>query len=256
MPERAQTDVVGFVLVFSLIAATIGIVTVTGVGGLEDARDYERTNNAARAFDILADNVEDIHREGAPSRSTEIKLADASLQLAERSKLTVENTALTPSLSDSVPIRPLIYESGDGTKIVYESGAVIRESSDSGAVMVRVPNFVFSTHDSTRTAVIPAVQTRAGEEAESVSASGSSTVLIRSELALSEVLSSRTGPITVTLRFATTPERAPVWQQYFESHLADATWSSSCTTTGGVVECQFEVDRLYVTATRIDVQFD
>ncbi|EJN60265.1 DUF7289 family protein [Halogranum rubrum] len=256
MSDRGQTDVVGFVLVFSLIAATIGVVTVSGIGGLEDVRDYERTNNAARAFDILADNIGDIHREGAPSRSTEIKLADASLRLGESSKLTVENTGLSPPLRDSVTIRPLIYEARDGAHIVYENGAVIRESPDSGAVMIREPNFVFSTHDGIRTAMIPAVQTRAGESTESVASSGASTVLIRSELAISEVLSSRTSPITVTLRFATAPERAPVWHRYFESRLADGTWSSSCTVTGSVVECQFQVDRLYVTATRIDVKFD
>jgi len=56
--RRAVSDVVGYVLVFSLVSLTVGVVSVAGVGALQDARDVEQANNAERAFDVLGDNVE------------------------------------------------------------------------------------------------------------------------------------------------------------------------------------------------------
>ena len=77
--RRGVSETIGFVLVFSLIVLTVGVVLTVGYGGLQDARDAERVNNAERAFDVLADNVEDITHRGAPSRGTEVRLAEASL---------------------------------------------------------------------------------------------------------------------------------------------------------------------------------
>ena len=79
MDERGVSDVVGFVLVFALVTATVGVVYTTGIQGLTGSRDVERVNNAERAFDVFANNVDDVIRRGAPSRATEVKLADADL---------------------------------------------------------------------------------------------------------------------------------------------------------------------------------
>ncbi|MDZ7702032.1 MAG: hypothetical protein U5J98_08165 [Halobacteriales archaeon] len=83
MRSRAQTETLGFVLVFALITASIGLVYATGFTGLDNAREFEQTNNAERAFEVFADNIEDIVEWNAPSRSTEIRLADATLTIAE-----------------------------------------------------------------------------------------------------------------------------------------------------------------------------
>ena len=79
MLDRSQSDVLGFVFVFAIVVSTIGLVFATGFTGLQDARDFERVNNAERAFEVLRDNVGDMIYRGAPSRVTEIKLASASL---------------------------------------------------------------------------------------------------------------------------------------------------------------------------------
>ena len=77
--HRGASETIGFVLVFSLIVLTVGVVLTVGYTGLQDARDAERVNNAERAFDVLADNIEDITDRGAPSRGTEIRLAEAAI---------------------------------------------------------------------------------------------------------------------------------------------------------------------------------
>ena len=60
MRDRAVSDVVSYILVFALIISTVGIVSVSGISGLQDSRDGERVENAQRGFDLLADDVEDI----------------------------------------------------------------------------------------------------------------------------------------------------------------------------------------------------
>ncbi|MFC6988243.1 hypothetical protein ACFQJD_05030 [Haloplanus sp. GCM10025708] len=127
MPDRAVSDVVGFVLVFSLIITSVGVVTVFGISTLEDARTDERINNAERAFDVLADNFDDIARGGAPSRATEIKLAETSLTLAE----TVDLSVNASDEADPYPseFRPIVFSAGSETDIVYEG---VRSSGHSG----------------------------------------------------------------------------------------------------------------------------
>lgn len=255
MRDRAVSDVIGFVLVFSLITMTVGAVYATGFSGLEDARDAERVNNAERAFDVLAHNVEDSDRSGAPGRSTEIKLADASIDFGDRTNVsvTVDGTTTYEQFS------PIVYEA-DGTRIVYENGAVIREESD-GAVMRREPSMAFRERDGERSTVLSIVNLnrRGGGQV-----AGSTTVLVRTRLqsgpgARTTLLSTpRTfdSGKTVTLNVTTTEKRAVVWERYVEDN---ANWASDpCSqkdvATGTAVVCTFETDHLLVRMTHINAR--
>jgi hypothetical protein len=77
--RRAVSETLGFVFAFALIVTTTGIVFTVGQGGLQNAQDQERLNNAERAMDVLAQNMNDLNRRSAPSRATEIRLSEASI---------------------------------------------------------------------------------------------------------------------------------------------------------------------------------
>ena len=254
MADRAVSETLGFVLVFALITSTVGVVYVSGIGGLTDARNAEQVNNAERAFDVLADNMADIHQRNAPSRATEIKLADAQLGYDEHTELSVE--VLSSGNTDRVKIAPIVYTDDSGSEIVYEAGAVVRTDPNGGAVMKREPKMVFRVDDGgDRVAIIPFIQTRTGDTG---GIGGSTTVLVRGKHAISEVLTARTsgGPYTVTFTLDTTSSRALVWKRYLEAEMDESTWNLDCDLVGtddDTVECSFTVDRLHVTATRIDV---
>lgn len=262
--ERGVSEVIGFALVVSLILATVGVVYVSGFGGLQDARGAERVDNAERAFDVLGDNMADIYQEDAPSRATEIKLADAQLEYGSTTTLTVELTnfdaSTTPFFTTSLD--PIVYTANDRpTKLVYEAGAVVREERDS-AVFKRDPPFLFAEDGSTRTAVFQFVQTRA---TGSTSVGGDSTVLVRTEHVVSEPLNASTDPAAdttgsaydVKLTVDTTEQRAPLWTEHLNEAIPSALATSSppCTSSGGTVTCTIEVERVYVSAARIDVAF-
>lgn len=257
MTDRGVSNVVGFVLVFSLVLSTVVVVYAMGFPGLEQRRDAERVTNAERAFDVLADNVADVSDRGAPARATEIKLAEASLRMGEPSRLTVEITNLgTPAPTFSTRIDPIVYAAtGSDTRLVYEAGAVIRVQND-GAVMKRDPGPVFVEDGGTRTAVVPMLQTRGVGQ---TSVGGSTTVRVRTDLAVAEVQNASTsgGPYDVKVTMETSPDRAAVWEAYLDDEVSAAYTgvSDPCSATGGTVTCTFATDRLFVTATRVDVTF-
>ena len=270
MTDRAVSEVLGFILVFSLIVTMTSLVYVSGISELENRRDVERVDNAERAFDVLADNIDDIYRRDAPSRATEIRLADSQLRFGDTTTMTVDITNL-PTPSDNTAIEPIIYSTGTGTELVYEGGAIIRTEPNGGVVMKEEPGMLFTENGGVRTAVIPHIQTRSESE-EGIG--GSTTALVRTDLASSEVLTARTDPDAdgttdangdsdsdeYELRFTveTTSDRGPVWQAHLNDEIRSAYSIATdvCSESDGTVVCTFDVDRLHITATRIDVTFN
>jgi hypothetical protein len=256
MTDRAVSDAIGFVLVFSLIIASVGVVYTTGFAALSDSRDEERVTNAVRAFDVLADNFEDIYRTDAPSRATEIKLSDASLAFGEETELTV-NVTNVPGESYSVDVEPIVYRaSNTDTTVVYENGATFRTDRGAG-VMKRAPHLLVRDTGGSQVVIVPVVQTRSKSTA---GVGGSSTVLVRSERVESEMLSSvpadaddnaNVSQYDVTITMETDPARAEAWMRYLDDQ--DGT---TCTMPASdTVECTVVADELRVSVTRIDVSF-
>ena len=148
---------IGFVLVFALITGTVGIVYGTSISGLEHAQHVEKVNNVERAFDVMADNLKDLYRNGAPSRATEIKLAGGSLKTGDPVSIQVyawNNSDPLDNETYQVNPEPIVYSDGRGSSLLYVDGAVLRGQSD-GAVMLVEPGWVI---DENRP-VIPLVST-------------------------------------------------------------------------------------------------
>ena len=254
------TEVLGFVLIFSLVASTTGLVYVYGFSGLQDARDATALNNAERAMDVLADNVRDIHHRGVPNRATEIKLYGAGLALEEPTTWQVNVTGDGTTTTYSSDVEPLVYSAGD-TELVYANGALIR-ADRGGAVMHRKPPLVFRRIDGGNVSVISFIETRSPN---SQNVAGDVTVLVRTELAISETIvervgdySSTTSSLSVNLSVQSTPERAVVWERYLEAEITEAypvnDPDSTCEVLGdATVACEFEVQRVYIGVSRIDL---
>lgn len=265
--DRGVSEVVGFVLVFALVALVVGVVSVAGFGGLTDVRNAERVDNAERAFDVLADNLADVYRDGAPSRETEIKLADATLSLGEPTTMRatvedvhVDDNSTKPLVVYESTTRPLVFSTDTGPTIVYEGGAVIRTERH-GAVLLREPPFLLAKE---RTVVPYVVLSSAGG---TQSIGGDATVLVRGvKTGQAVLLDDRDADVKVTLTVRTATARTPVWEQYVneQADWSGADWSDAdpdtppCETTdlgGGRSEvvCTFEPDEFYLTSTGIQV---
>jgi len=253
MPDRAVSDVVSFVLVFSLITVSVGVVSVAGLGSLQDARDAERIDNGERAFEVLADNQRDIAQGGAPSRATEIKLAETTLTLADPQDSTV--TLSNGTVAGSTESRPITFRlSGDSGElsrgVVYEMGAVLRVDPG-GAAMRRTPPFQFGSE---RTVIhYVTLESRTGAVQRE---SGSTTVLVRSVRGTTTLVSHYRPSNEVNITVQTTPRRAEAWHRYFTSELDGLSTGDPCQPLdgSGTVTCSFETDDLRVARTTIRAQ--
>ena len=253
--ERAVSQVVSFILVFSLVATTVGIVSAVGFDGLTGQRDSQRVENAERAFDVLADNIEDVYQDAAPSRATEVKLSDANLGMGATTTIRVDfpENASGPYETE---LRPVTFTmEGRDSSIVYEAGAVIRVDGGS-AVMLREPPFRFEQ----RRTVIPVAKT-SGTDA----VSGSTTVLVRTEEQARSILyplgneRADTPNGRLVFWFQTSTERAPAWERYFEAELS---WvSDACRNDApGLVYCEVPADdvpnEMFLSETLVLVEFE
>lgn len=249
--ERAVSETIGFVLVFSLVVSSVGVVYVVGFQGLTDARDGERVDNAERAFEVMAHNVEDLTRRGVGSRATEIRIAEAGIRAGDPVQINVTGTydEANPNptadfVTGNVSLTPIVYETAaGGDRVRFVGGAVLR-GTDDGMVMREEPGVI---HDANRT-VLPIVQTSVFGTQR---VDGSATVLVRTERTLSDVVIAERGTYdAVTIRLHT-PNTEP-WRQYFTGRGMACSVPSS-----GTLECTAtDVKRLSVVVYDVDVTFE
>lgn len=237
---RGVSDVIGFVLVFSLVTLIVGTIYIGGLGGLDSARDAERLTNAERAFDVLSENVDDIVDTGARSRSTEVKLASAQLGYGDPVEFEVNLT--NADTRYTAVARPIVF-SIDDSDVVFVNGAVIR-ADPGGSVMLHEPTMVGGDR-----LLVPLVVTRARGEG----VAGSGRVLVRTVEAKSELVrydDPPAGGYDVTINVTTTRTRA--WERYLESR-----FDTTCSVVDGTVTCgPVTASRVDLNVVKIDVRIE
>lgn len=250
--DRALSEVVGYILVFSLIFLTVGFVSISGLPTLDTAKESEQVQNAERAFDILDNNIAEVYKEGAPSRATEISADNGAVET--RSAVTM-NVSLTNSTGNvnytSQEINPVAFTGIGETEYVYSAGAVFRQQSGS-SFMISEPPFEF---DDNR-AFVTVVRTFSKER---TSASGG-TVLVRASSSSRSVKAADTSLQErqyeqMTINITDSP-RQDSWKEYLESELPDPDCS-----TGDGLSCEVDLDdegitQMFVTVQGIEVTIE
>jgi hypothetical protein len=242
--DRAISDVVGYVLIFSLIVATVGVVTTAGFGALDDRQAAERINNVERAFDVYASNIEDVYRDGAPSRATEMRLAGGTIRHGDPVTITIAD-ATDESQNVTTVLRPTIYVDGD-TEIVYVAGAVLRSSGDS-SIVLRDPPF----RPDSSTASFPLVQTYRISGPVSLASDGTVRVTSTARGVNTTLPASFDGASGYNVTVES--PRDDAWAQYFESDSGfnDVTRDESA----GTVTATVDADTLVAPRFLIQIRF-
>lgn len=240
---RGVSDTVGFVLVFGLITAVIATAFTGGMAGLESAQQAEQNANVERAFDVLHDNMRDIHRNGAPSRATEIRLSGGTLEKGEQSTITVNNSSNKTELERIEP-EAIRYTDQEDTEIVYEAGAVIRSDGDN-SVMVNEPDWI-SPDQSTEGAMLPLVDITLDPDS-SRTIGGDTTVQIIAEESPPRGTNEFSGDINITVE----SPYADAWTEYFRQQGIENDDESD----DGRAHASIDADRIRVAETDIRVTF-
>lgn len=239
---RAVSDVFGFAVVFGIVLLAIALFYTFGTAALADLQHDHAMDNAERAFDIVADNMADVHQNDAPGRGTELQFASGELGLSGTTTIRITNATDTdPRVAVVATSTPLRYTSHE-TGLYYAAGAVIR--TDRGrAGMVHEPPFTFGAD---RT-VISLVETASAAGGGSVGGAGSAQVSARNEGSTIERIVDE--PITVTV--SVTSPRYRAWERYFASRPTDGSVTVESSTN--TVTYTFDTDGLFVRRTRISV---
>ncbi|MFB6121498.1 MAG: hypothetical protein ABEJ68_10325 [Halobacteriaceae archaeon] len=244
MTDRAQSETLGFVLVFAVIMMTIGTVYVAGFSELDQSRQQTEIRNMERAFEVLSENLEDVYKDGAPRRATEVKLGEGTISYGDRVYMTVNATEIgnvsnhSPALN--VSMTPILYEVGE-TKVVYSAGAVFRQAPTYTA-MRSGPGWLISDDH----VAISQIQTSPAGPRRSIGGPG--TVLITASGRTPNVI--RFAPdsrvrVNVTIQ---TP-RTAAWKRQFEAAANSITVDQANST----VRMQFVADNATVVRTGISL---
>lgn len=205
--DRAVSEVLGYVLVISLVTVLITVVMTMGIGGLESSQQSEQINNMERGFDVLSHNIEEMANREAPSRATELRIADGSIYYGDpvTINVTVDGELIE---NQTIVTEPLIYDSNRGTQIVYEGGAVIRTDGDR-STMLSEPQFILNESS----IVIAGTRTRPFG-GSNLAIDNPGTALIRGEYLGVEI--GQTYVTSETLNVTVESERIDAWEEYFE----------------------------------------
>ena len=141
--ERGVSEVLAFILVFTIIIGSVAIVSVIGLQSMNSYQEGEQLRNAERGFDALSDNFNDIIRyDGIKDRSGELNLRDGSISTdyeGTELTVTVEHTNGTTVYDETTTTGGLVYQSSRGSDtIAYEGGGIFRGDGE-GSVALEYP---------------------------------------------------------------------------------------------------------------------
>lgn len=206
MNKRGQSEVLGFVLIFSIVILSVGLITVSGVGNLQGLQENAQLNNAESAFSVFSDNIEEIYQRDAQTKSTEVRLSETQLQTsndATRIKVNIDGEGeVQNTTSDS-----LEYIT-DGGKISYDTGSIFRQDENQNALMKETPPFIIKEDY-----VFIHTVTFDGK----IAFSGTRNILIETDKSDQSVdyLSSNDGD-DIQIELSTSPEKVTAWERYFD----------------------------------------
>ncbi|WP_436929870.1 DUF7289 family protein [Halosimplex halobium] len=247
--SRGQSEVIGFVIVFSAILAATLVVGVFGLNALDSVQESTVANNGEIAMQAVGDDIESIYYGSAETSTTELTLDAATLEVGDPTRVEV-SVVSTSTESWQWKLYPLVYRS-DAASIYYENSLIVRQQRRGS---VAVSGSLFRLDD--ERAVIPVVRTNATTNA---TVSGGTEQIRAMENGTEQVVRTNEDPsvteLDVTITMRDVPGRTEVW----ETALRDAyggSGSLSCTNPeADEVACSFETETVVVSSVTVEYGF-
>lgn len=240
--DRAVSEVIAFILVFSIVVGSVGLLYMGGFMAMNEFADGEQLRNSERAMDSLGENLNDISRtEGVKERAGELKLRDGVLSTGEEStNITVEAGGSTQLDLDDQELGALTYKL-DSNQISYEGGAVFSSNERGGNVLISKPQMLCERD----TAIVSVVIIDANQQ-EIQSSDGLQVRANQTHVNTTTENFASLTDVTITID---SPRYEDAWQKALEDNGWDWDASNNRATCGG----PGATSRLVVRRTEIDV---
>lgn len=210
--ERGVSEVLSYILIFSVVAVTIAVVLSNGLGAVTSTQQNARIDAAESGIAILDKSIETVYTTGVPRRSTELKPNGGTLSVGGRLDVDVAISRGGTALFSYGAASSRFTHSIDEQSVGLALGARFR-SGQSGVAMTEKPPFHFGDERTN----LPLVLLTGAD-----TVSTGSPVQIVANSNGESLLAHRTAgpaagtPYTVEVRIETTPERAAAWNRYFQ----------------------------------------
>lgn len=245
LADRGVSEMVAFVLSFSMIIVSVGILYTGGFGVLNDLQEVQQTENAEQVFLAVSSSFTELEQGQAPKRAGALDL-DVGATITVVNQSTINISVQPAGFGNEYVTRSIEYTLGKRT-VAYENGAVFREDPGGNVMLGEPPEFYCSNE--TNVAVVSITTIQAPNDISLAAGTVTLTGIRRSNTL--EFPTNRTGPGTnvdnLTVNVSSPHEEA--WQRYFEDESND--WvnpngDDSYTCTG--------IDRAFVRHTVIEVR--
>jgi hypothetical protein len=237
--QRAVSDTLAFVITFSIIITSVGLVYGVGFTSLSDIRDAQLGINAQNTFETVAGDINDIRDREASTRTQQIELRGGSLRVDRGSQIGIEVDGDT--IYDG-PLGSLTYEI-DEDKMAYEGGAAFGKY-DGSSVVTQKPTFQCNEHSKPALVSITVLKPE-------VSKGGSSTVEITAKRENTTLMYPNTttdndpNEVTVTI---SNSQYQDAWSDVFDT---SGGWTHI---SGNTYECQ--ANQVYVRVTVVQIELN
>lgn len=226
MPDaRGVSNTLGFIVLFSIVLASIGIVGTVGFDNLQTARDGTVELNAANSMENIQETVQGLRADNTTLRSVLLRTGGGTVRPDTQPRRVRVDIGDDGSFELDRQTRPLVFEFQD-TELVYEAGAVVRVEGD-GQFPVAAPEW----SERPNSVILPVISSSALEPDRSVSGKTIAGFFQKTDASLIE---RSTTPESVRIEIETTPQRAEAWRSMVDREMINP---DSCSGSGGTVSC-------------------
>lgn len=147
IPNRAQSEVVGLIMVFGITMLSIGVILATGMPVLTDAEENAQVERVQTEFSSLNQEIrESVHRPGQSGASVE--LSDGGVRVDDGAEslgvtITYDNETGDEITTGEMELGGLIYDTGDAG-VAYQMGGVWATYRDGGYAMRTPPDISYT----------------------------------------------------------------------------------------------------------------
>lgn len=251
--NRAASELIGYVIVFSVIISTVVFVSLSAAPIVNDTQSRESARAMEKSFLKIDDSLTTV-QEGASNQITKVQVPAGQLRQLNATKIEFNQNGKTMTIET----RPMQYTTTNGRTVVYNGRFIASSPNGDADPNTHIRHMPPETHmDRNPIVMIPNVTDSTGASAYSSSRASDVVFEInqtnRDTQANSEVFIQDDGNVVdVTV----TTEIPSAWEAYLDQHQAFTVTGVSGNTVNAEVDLTaLEGDRLTVTSHTIEIVF-
>jgi hypothetical protein len=148
--EKAEAEVVGYIIILGLTITGIAMITLIGVPFIMKLQDMSTVRNAEQAYTALDSRVSQVALGTTPKQIVNVELGDGYLSVSPNSSFSSSDESyilfefknVTGTERINIPMGKIVYRKGD-REVAYEGGGVWGKYP-SGSVMLSPPEFNYN----------------------------------------------------------------------------------------------------------------